>query len=84
MKIKILQNLNCTIYAAHLHNLSTFSAQFVQIFTFFFQKFQTKILYVNTLTMQKLFLPAQIIQLSTPFLLIINHITPAQFRHSPA
>ena len=55
MKIKTLENFKCTIYAAHLHNLSTFPAQFVQIFTLFIQKLQTKMLYFNTLFTEKLF-----------------------------
>jgi hypothetical protein len=55
MKINVLQNFTCTIYAAHLHNLSTFPAQFVQIFVLFCKKIQDKILYINTLTIQKLF-----------------------------
>ena len=55
MNIITLQKFTCTIYAAHLYNLSTFPAQFVRILALFFQKFQTKILYLNTLTMQKLF-----------------------------
>jgi hypothetical protein len=56
MKIKTLQNLNCTIYATHLHNLCTFPAQFVQIFALFFQKFQTKTFTINTLCNVKIFL----------------------------
>jgi hypothetical protein len=55
MKIKILKNSTCTIYAALLHNLSTFPAQFVQIFALFFQKFQTKSLTFNALCNEKLF-----------------------------
>ena len=55
MKIKTLQNFTCTIYSAQLHNLCTFPAQFVQIFTLFFIKFQTNILKSNTLTNEKLF-----------------------------
>jgi hypothetical protein len=55
MKINIIQNLNCTIYAAHLHNLCTFPVQFVQILALFCKKFQDKIMYFNMLTTQKLF-----------------------------
>jgi hypothetical protein len=55
MKIKILKKFSRTIYAAHMHNLITFPAQFVQIFTLFFKKFQTKILLFNALSTRKLF-----------------------------
>jgi hypothetical protein len=55
MKIKTLQNLNCTIYAALMHNLYTFPVQFMQIFTLFFQKFQTKLFKINILYTEKLF-----------------------------
>jgi hypothetical protein len=57
MKIKILQNSTCTIYAAQLHNLCTFPVQFVQILALFCKKFQDKIMYFNMLTTQKLFFP---------------------------
>jgi hypothetical protein len=55
MIFNTLQNLTCTMYAAHLHNLFTFPAQFVQIFATFSQKFQTKILYFNNLTNEKFY-----------------------------
>jgi hypothetical protein len=78
-----LQILTCTIYATNMHNLITFPAQFVQIFTLFFTIIQTKMLYFNNISNEKLFLPAQIMQLSTPFSLIINPIAPATCTHSP-
>jgi hypothetical protein len=55
MNIKTLKKLNCTIYAPQLHNLCRKVAQFVQIFTLFFSKFQTYILYFNNLVNEKLF-----------------------------
>ena len=55
MKINILKKNRCTIYAAHLHNLITFPAQFVQIFALFFMKIQTKAFTFNALSTRKLF-----------------------------